>query len=645
MKTVPAIALVTVVDSLLKKHNLPQDVQKVILKKVNKLQEVYGSEIPYHEIVKFLTSHLKIVKDGLVREIVDIEEFVESPEYLGIGSTLYPKVKQYLIDIYRYNDHKYEIVIGGGIGGGKTTLALIGMLYDLYRLSCMASPQLSLNLMPNTEILFVIQSVKEDKARVEYERFRNYVKDSKYFSTQFRPIKDTKKELVFPKNIVVKPVTTKVSAIISENLYEALLDECNFITSIGDSKLAVDNDDPTYQLYNTMITRMESRFKNYKEDTLYGKIFLVSSANYEDDFIDQKRKEAESNKGGHIYYCSLSQLDKPNINPSGKKIWIKLPSLNDSGEIFYEKPENEENVIEIPYELKNPFEKNLLLAVRDILGIPLPRKAVFLSHLDIEVAVNKYKEYYGNEQIFKEDSIVFDNFYSFKKVINLNFLKKMVIFDHFAVHVDFGLNNDSLGIAIGHINGSRTLFDEEEESIIRQPIIVICGAISLKPPKGEEIDIGEFQKCLAYLKKLLPKIKWITLDNRPYTAGLLQFLKKAKIRSGILSVDVNIEPYFEVKNLLRDKRLWIADNKVLLEELKRLRYIAHENKIDHPKHGSKDIADCVAGVVYTFIQKKIIPDNSPVKINDEEAIRKVYEDRESGIQRPSLTNRPWRNRK
>ena len=75
-----------------------------------------------------------------------------------------------------------EAVLTGGIGTGKTTIALYSTAYQLYVLSCFRDPHVLFELDPASEIVFVFQNKTESLAKaVDYERFKAMVESSPYF--------------------------------------------------------------------------------------------------------------------------------------------------------------------------------------------------------------------------------------------------------------------------------------------------------------------------------------------------------------------------------------------------------------------------------------------------------------------------------
>ncbi len=66
---------------------------------------------------------------------VSPKRFIESSKYMNAKGILYPEIRKSLNELILGGFS--EAVLTGGIGCGKTTLALYCMAYQLYLLSCM----------------------------------------------------------------------------------------------------------------------------------------------------------------------------------------------------------------------------------------------------------------------------------------------------------------------------------------------------------------------------------------------------------------------------------------------------------------------------------------------------------------------------
>ena len=72
------------------------------------------------------------------------------------------------------------------------------------------------------------------------------------------------------------------------------------------------------------------------------------------------------------------------------------------------------------------------------------------------------------------------------------------------------------------------------------------------------------------------------------------------MRSGVLSVDTNVKPYFELKTAIRDERILLPRIEKLKAEILGLIYDPRKVKVDHNPGATKDLSDAVAGTVHTL---------------------------------------------
>jgi intein/homing endonuclease len=83
----------------------------------------------------------------------------------------------------------------------------------------------------------------------------------------------------------------------------------------------------------------------------------------------------------------------------------------------------------------------------------------------------------------------------------------------------------------------------------------------------------------------------------------LQQLRLKGYQTEIISVDAKMDPYEMLKGTLYEGRVSIYDYPVLINEMKNLELDWARRKVDHPIHGTKDVADALCGLVYSLTQK------------------------------------------
>ena len=140
----------------------------------------------------------KIYEDILYQDYeeipVDIETFMRDPLYLGKGLTneegvftVFPYWVKVLKKIFPNNlETKYRTAIfSGAIGLGKSTIAVIGILYQLYRMLCLKDPYLFYGLQPVDLITFAFMNITIDAAEgVAWNKAQQLLQASPWFMSK-----------------------------------------------------------------------------------------------------------------------------------------------------------------------------------------------------------------------------------------------------------------------------------------------------------------------------------------------------------------------------------------------------------------------------------------------------------------------------
>jgi hypothetical protein len=178
---------------------------------------------------------------------------------------------------------------------------------------------------------------------------------------------------------------------------------------------------------------------------------------------------------------------------------------------------------------------------------------------------------------------------------------------HRFIHVDTALTKDSLGFAMGHICGWRDVLraDEDDKTVVEKaPVIWFDVLLRVEPPKGGEIVFDKVRGLIYKLAQLGFKIYKVTLDSYQ-SRDFIQLLGKKGYDAEILSMDLSPEPHHRLRRAYMEGRVSVYPYPKSEEELGGLERIITGQvkggnmveKIDHPPHGSKDVADAEAGVV------------------------------------------------
>jgi hypothetical protein len=642
----------------------PDTLKKAMLLQVQRLRQIYGDSIPKDDFLTVMGQLQRSLQTGYKKQPVDVLEFLLSSEYLNLEGTIRPKIKNCLIDIFGPYNHCYEVVMSGATRIGKTYMACCAFSYHIYKLSCLYNPQTHYKLSPGSEIVFTMQSLKEAKAKRNFSEFKGMIDDSEYFKKYFPLQGRAKNYAVFPGNIIVKPIATTNTAAMSENVYAAFIDEANFLQVIkGSAHQALDEQyyDQATVLYQTIKDRIQNQFKDMATGEWPGKLYLASSANHTDDFIQNKIRE--SKKSNHIYVMDYPLWEvKDTDKYSGKKFWVQMPTELDGGAVFEKKPKIMTNdIIEIPIELKDQFDADLHAAIRNVAGRPISRESKFIpSHVLLQ-NIENYNQYYQSQQIFTVQEICLNDVMDIRSLLNIEFIKTINPFFTFHSHCDLSLSQDASGIAFGATVGAVTtkkketldVDTKEKVEIVEAsaPVYAIFGLLKINPPNNGQIDISKVEKLYLTIKEYLTNFTSFSAD-RAYSITLIQNLRRNGVTSQYLSVDKTTNAYIEKKNCLTENRLWIPEHEAHKKELKGLIFNIEKNKVDHHARGSKDVSDAVAGTVYVLSKRKATykKTDKPKQLHEmrkESGEYKKKSDRPSYGVRPRSSNRSrkWQRRR
>lgn len=525
---------------------------------------------------------------------VSVKEFICSPAYLNKEKEIYPGVLEAAEEL---NNGTYvEAVMTGGIGSGKTTLALYTNAYQLYLLSCMRSPHKQFGLDPSSEILLIFQSMTMKLAQgVDYQRFRHMIEGSPYFLKHYPFDKHIHSKLVFPNRVEVLPVAGTETAAIGQNVMGGLIDELNYMAVVEKSRVAVDKGtyDQAILIYNSISRRRKSRFM--ENGKLPGILCLVSSKKYPGQFTDQKVQEAEKDPGIFVYDRRVWDIKPDDFGNQG---WFQVfagdmtqkPRIIQAEEEV--KDEDRPLVVNIPEEYRLEFEKDVINALREIAGVStLARHPFFLEVPKVHQAFKL------RESIFSSSSVDFVE--SRLTLLKRNFWNPEV--PRFA-HCDLAISGDSAGLAVGTVSGFKNISGTESPAYM--PNIWIDGVLEIKPPKNCEILLGKIREVIIMLKRMGLNIVWVTFDQFQ-SSDSQQILRQQALITGHQSMDeVPCRPYDFLKAGVYEDRLNIPQHPKLHREILMLEKDTKSGKIDHPPGGSKDLSDALAGVAFGLTMRR-----------------------------------------
>lgn len=166
---------------------------------------------------------------------VDISTFMHDPRYLGKALydqegrfTIFPYWEKTLEDIFPDNiSTKYNnIVLTGAIGLGKSTIAVICLLYLLYRLLCLKNPYTYYGMQEIDKITISLMNITLDNAKgVALDKMNQMILSSEWFMSHGEMAGST--NLVFhPEKHIEVIVASSNNQIIGRALFANFTDEC-----------------------------------------------------------------------------------------------------------------------------------------------------------------------------------------------------------------------------------------------------------------------------------------------------------------------------------------------------------------------------------------------------------------------------------
>lgn len=595
-------------------ENQPEDLELAVgfLKKVAKDPAYFSSFIKYKHIP------------------VSPREFIESPSYMDSKDLLWPVVLDEFCEI---NSGKYfEIVLTGGIGVAKTTLALYSQAYQLYKLSCLKNPHEEFGLDPSSEILIVFQSISKELAKsVDYTRFRSMISKAPYFKAHFRFNEDLFSEMQFPNRIVVKPIIGVSSGAIGQNVISGVLDECNFMAVVEGSKQSKTNGthDQAVDNYNAIARRRESRFMVKGE--IPGLLCLVSSRNYPGQFTDIKEAEALTNSKIYVYDKRLWELQPDRFSGDTFKVFVgdatRKPYVIDSDideDVF-----NSDLVMDIPIEYRKQFDNDILNALRDIAGVSTLALHPFMIQTELV-----HRCFGLRKSVVSRDDCDFVN--TKLKVYPDRIINRT---SPRFIHVDLALTKDSAGVSMGYVDNFVDI--NRGDYLETLPVISFDMILEVCVPKNGEIKLENIRRLIYGLRdKLGVPIKWVSFDGFN-SRDSMQLLHQHGFIVQYISVDKTTTPYDITRQAFYDGRIIAPMHTKAVKELVSLELNTKKQIVDHPPLGSKDVSDSMAGCTYglTMLRESWITHgvslsripSSLTKIKEPSAATKVTSTREDEV--------------
>lgn len=551
---------------------------------------------------------------------VDITTFMHDMRYLGKALynekgefTVFPYWEKVLQDIFptnittRYN----TVILTGSIGIGKSTIADIILLYQLYRLLCLRDPYLYYGLQSIDKLTISFMNITIDNAKgVALDKLNNMILLSEWFMSHGEMRGTSNLEYVPNKRIELVAASSN-NQVVGRCLFANFSDEVNFsITS--DIEKAKDR-------YLKLITQIDARMKSRFMRTLSdGSPYLptiniiASSKNTEQSFLDCYINEKIKNNSKTTLIVQEPQWVVDRRKDSPIKFWVAIGNSYLPNELL---PQDASEELVQDYRLKGydmwavpigyweTFCDNLDEAICSIIGIATASATKYISGQRFkEIKNTNYQNPFVRDIIevgtAPNDIAQYKDFFDLSRVPSKTFSLPMFI------HLDLSKSGDMTGIA-GVVISSKENAVEGQKSLHFR----LAFSVSVKAPKGYEISFEKTRAFILWLRDTGFNIRSISMDTFQ-SAQIQQQLLADGFEVKTLSVDRLTDlgegkkdclPYSFFKNAIYQRRLEVySECKQLEKEVIGLEkeQDGHINHEDGGKKGSKDQCDAVCGATY-----------------------------------------------
>ena len=540
---------------------------------------------------------------------VDLRTFVTSPAYLGLPPlselqyTLIEKSSQIykeatLIKLFGEEEGKRmfkqtatEVIAQLGKGSGKDYSSTIAVSYIVYLLLCLKDPATYYGKPPGDAIDILNIAINAQQANnVFFKGFKTRIEKSPWFVGKYT---DKASEMKFDKAVTVHSGHSEREAWEGYNVIVVILDEI--------SGFAIDNTtghdqaktaDAIYDMYRASV---DSRFPDF------GKVILLSFPRFKNDPIQK-------------FYESVIGEKETVVRSHRFKMDEELPDGTEGNEFEIEWEEDHIKSYLIPkvYALKRPtWEVNPTRSIEDF------KTAFYKNSMDAlgrfacmppEMVDAFFKSREKIEKAFSNLSLGVDKFGRLEEWFKPD--PDKVYF----LHVDLAQKHDHCAVAMAHVDRWVNVKVTNEYSQ-PAPIVVVDAVRYWTPTAEKSVDFTEVKDYILSLKTRGFNIRVCTFD-RWNSHDMMQQLKTYGINTETLSVAK--KHYDDMAMVVAEDRIKGPAINLLIDELLQLKIM--RDRVDHPRKGSKDLADAVCGSIYNAISRTRPERNDEVKIHTYESM-------------------------
>ena len=549
---------------------------------------------------------LEALQDDHFNEMpVDARTFVEGEAYLGQPplSDIQYDIVEAMSQIYRKEDvinmlgeekgtqyyNKYtknEIILQLGKGSGKDFVSTVACAYIVYKLLCLKDPAKYFGKPSGDAIDLINVAINAQQAKnVFFKGFKSKIERSPWFIGKYYAKADS---VEFDKSITVYSGHSERESHEGLNLLLAVLDEISgFASEVNTGNEQGKTADNIYKAFRGSV---DSRFPDL------GKVVLLSFPRYPGDFISEKYDDVIAEKE------VIERTHTFTINPL-------LPA--DSPDNSFEISWDEDQIISYKYPgvfaLKRPtWEVNPTRKIDDFM-------IAFMTDLGDAMMRFACVPTFASDAFFKQVEKVrscmtarnpVDTFKRFDESFKPDPDKV------YYVHADLAQKHDKCAVAIAHVEkwvNIQVINNYEQVA----PIVVVDAVAWWEPKIEGPVNLSEVKQWIQNLRRLGFNIGMVSFD-RWQSFDIQNELKQVGMRTDTVSVAK--KHYEDMAMLVYEERLVMPAIELLFDELTQLK-IMKNNRVDHPRKKSKDLADAVCGAVFGAISHTPKDQNQLIEVH------------------------------
>ena len=548
----------------------------------------------------------EVLKDNNFEETpVDAKTFVEGEAFLGQPplSDIQYSIVEAMSQIYRKEDlveimgetegsryfdkyTKNEIILQLGKGSGKDFVSTVACAYIVYKLLCLKDPARYFGKPSGDAIDLINVAINAQQAKnVFFKGFKSKIEKSPWFAGKYYAKADS---VEFNKSITVYSGHSERESHEGLNLLLAVLDEISgFASEVGTGN---EQGKTAENIYKAFRGSVDSRFPDL------GKVVLLSFPRYPGDYISEKYDDVILEKE------IIERTHKFVLNPD-----LPDDDPNNSLEISWD----EDHIISYKYPgvfaLKRPtWEVNPTRKIDDF-------KIAFYTDLGDAMMRFACVPTFASDAFFKQHEKVracmtsrnpVDTFKRFDESFKPDPTKK------YYVHADLAQKHDKCAVAIAHVEkwvNIQVINNYEQVA----PIVVVDAVVWWEPKIEGPVNLSEVKQWIQNLRRIGFDVGMVSFD-RWQSFDIQNELKQVGMRTDTVSVAK--KHYEDMAMLVYEERLVMPAIELLFDELTQLK-IMKNDRVDHPRKKSKDLADAVCGAIFGAISHTPKDNNAEIDVH------------------------------